>query len=137
MVEGIAFKPANQVDPGSNPTRGIRTKIWSLDRKQQFKKYNSIVNWLMAKKAEKSQNQLLFTFEYSMDIILYVCCLNTIVRISIFYVRPNVPQGWAPLISTIVEFEVLDNEMVNKTEWADNRINRERVDVTAGGMIDG
>ena len=26
LVEGIAFKPANQVDPGSNPTRGIRLK---------------------------------------------------------------------------------------------------------------
>ena len=32
-------------------------KIWSLDRRQNLKKYNSIVNWLMARKAEKSKKK--------------------------------------------------------------------------------
>ena len=32
LVDGIAFKTANQVDPGSNPL-----KIWSLDRRLNFK----------------------------------------------------------------------------------------------------
>ena len=47
---GDSSKPANQVDPGSNPTQGIRLKS-GPQIEDKILKYNS---WLMARKAEKS-----------------------------------------------------------------------------------
>ena len=52
------------MDPGSNPTRGNRLKSdpYIEDRIKKKKKtttYNSIVNWLMARKAEKPMIQQL------------------------------------------------------------------------------
>ena len=56
LADGLAYQPANQVGPGSNPTRGNRLKSdpWVDDK---FKKIISIVNWLMARKAEKPKKK--------------------------------------------------------------------------------
>ena len=60
LAERIAYKSAKQVDPGLNPTRGNQLKS-DLDRRQHVN--NSIVNWLMAKKAEKPK-KMKYQLEY-------------------------------------------------------------------------
>ena len=60
LAEARAYKPANQVDPGSIPTRGNLLK--SNPRvEDKILKIIIIVNWLMSRKAEKSKkNEKLF-----------------------------------------------------------------------------
>ena len=55
--DSVIVYPANQVDPGSDPTWGNRLKSDSYIQDKIYKIYNSSVNCLMARKAEKPKKK--------------------------------------------------------------------------------